>query len=894
MEETTEGTAVRAQRTLHQFANVVAACLAMAWFISCSDHNPVANACPPDCPAQGLIVSNPLPLTASAARMGVQALASGGQDSIVYVSLTAGSVPAGATATVRRIGDQPTAITAVIDGGFDPIAVTAHVGDFIEVVVQDAGGAVVRQLRLGVAALRPPVVVRTEPPPRKLDQPLNAALVVVFSEPVDGASVTTSSIRLLQGTSTVSGTVRFLDPSLDATHTSVEFVPDAPLAGQSDYRLIVTQQVRDLSNDRLAQPDTVPFETGQGSLGSPASIHTSPDSILSLHAGETYQLTAVVRDAAGNVLTDQPVTWSADTPSVVTVSPTGLVTAVADGNGLVIASVGSVSHRVWVFVEANPTATITIAPNAATVMQYDSVTLAASARDSAGRVINYLGDVQWTSSAPAIATVRSDGLVKGQSPGSVTITAKQGTAFGTAAVTVTAAPVTVSVTPDSATLVVSGYAMVFDTLRQGNTVIAGFSATWRSDNPAVATVDTNGLVKGISKGFARIIGTRDASSDTASITVGTISLASVSPTCALTTAGAAYCWGGNNGGELGMGTNQGPQTGTQCSLEVSGYMCSTVPVVVAGGLKFASLSAGGSPCGVTITGAAYCWGFEGLGDGSTSCGDCLGAESDVPVAVSGGLTWLSVSVSSDHTCGTTAAGATYCWGRNFHGQLGDGLAENVSNVPVPVSGGLTFASVSAASSAFYGPYTCGVTTSGAAYCWGSNDAGQLGDGSTTESHIPVAVTGGLTFASLNAGGNGHVCGLTTTGAAYCWGANYSGQLGDGSTTDSRVPVAVAGGLTFTSVGAGIGLTCGVTTTGTAYCWGDNRVGQVGDGSTTERHSPVLVTGGLSFATLSVRSWEACGLTVSGLAYCWGSNTAGALGNGTITNSSVPVRVAGQP
>src|SRR5262249_40147452 len=154
-----------------------------------------------------------------------------------------------------------------------------------------------------------------------------------------------------------------------------------------------------------------------------------------------------------------------------------------------------------------------------------------------------------------------------------------------------------------------------------------------------------------------------------------------------------------------------------------------------------------------------------------------------------------------------------------------------------------------------GAHSCALTTGGAAYCWGSPFT------------TPVAVGGGLRFASVSAGGS-HNCGVTTAGAAYCWGANWYGQLGDGSSMDSGAPVAVAGGLTFASVSAGDVHSCGVTTAGSAYCWGYNYHRQLGDGSGTfSSATPVEVLGGLRFSSVSAGLWGTCGLA-GHKAYCW--------------------------
>jgi alpha-tubulin suppressor-like RCC1 family protein len=191
-------------------------------------------------------------------------------------------------------------------------------------------------------------------------------------------------------------------------------------------------------------------------------------------------------------------------------------------------------------------------------------------------------------------------------------------------------------------------------------------------------------------------------------------------------------------------------------------------------------------------------------------------------------------------------------------------------------------------------HTCGLTDGGAAYCWGADQGGQLGNGATTSvpALVPVPVQGGLTFTSLEVGAL-HSCGVTAAGAAYCWGSNQGGPRGDGTRTQRSSPGPVSGGLSFASVSVFEAATCGLRTGGAAYCWGQNSEGQLGDGTTENRSSPVPVAGGLSFTLVHAGSHHACGVTSAGDAYCWGQNSAGELGTGTLDASTVPVKVAGQ-
>jgi alpha-tubulin suppressor-like RCC1 family protein len=362
--------------------------------------------------------------------------------------------------------------------------------------------------------------------------------------------------------------------------------------------------------------------------------------------------------------------------------------------------------------------------------------------------------------------------------------------------------------------------------------------------------------------------------------------------CGVTSTGAAYCWGLNPYGELGIGTTTGPQ---QCGGSLA---CSLVPAAVLGGLKFTAVSARDYfTCGLTTTGVAECWGLNA--DGQLGTGTTM--QSTTPAAVTGGLSFTAISANEGYpfACGVTSTSAAYCWGNNRLGGLGIGSADlNAHPTPVAVTGGLSFTTVTGGFA-----FACGVTAAGAASCWGQNGYGQLGSGVTGPQSCnaqacnpaPVAVVGGHSFTVASAGGS-HACGVTSTGAAYCWGDNTSGELGIGSVdvNPHATPLAIAGGLAFTSVSAGATHVCGVASSGAAYCWGDNGYGELGDGTMTSSATPVAVAGGLSFAAVSAGNRATCGVTPSHVAYCWGFNAYGQLGNGTTTNSATPVKVTGQP
>ncbi|MBX3313773.1 MAG: hypothetical protein KF906_05575 [Actinobacteria bacterium] len=139
-----------------------------------------------------------------------------------------------------------------------------------------------------------------------------------------------------------------------------------------------------------------------------------------------------------------------------------------------------------------------------------------------------------------------------------------------------------------------------------------------------------------------------------------------------------------------------------------------------------------------------------------------------------------------------------------------------------------------------GGHTCALLTNGTAKCWGYNYDGRVGDGTTTNRLTPTTVTGLTGATAITAGGGGHSCALLTNGTAKCWGNNGSGQLGDGTTTNRLTPTTVTGLTGATAITPGGGHSCALLTNGTAKCWGNNVDGQLGDGTTTNRLTPVTV------------------------------------------------------
>lgn len=314
-------------------------------------------------------------------------------------------------------------------------------------------------------------------------------------------------------------------------------------------------------------------------------------------------------------------------------------------------------------------------------------------------------------------------------------------------------------------------------------------------------------------------------------------------TCALTTAGGVKCWGSNLYGQLGNGST----TNSSVPVNVSGLTSGVTDISAGINHTCALMSAGGVKCWGENT-------YGKLGNGSASgpqtCNDGTNnvACSQTPVNVTGlAGTVTAVSAGVDHTCVLISGGTIECWGRNTWGELGDGSTTD-RTYPVSVTGIVSGATLISASAD--GDYTCAVV-SGAAKCWGSNGYYSLGvsnstgpekcNGSDPCSTIPVTVTSLASGVTSVSTGALHACALQSAGGIKCWGYNFDGELGNNSTTDSYTPV-VPSGLSsgISQISMGFFFSCVRTTSNTLKCWGNNYYGQIGDGTTTQRTSPVDV------------------------------------------------------
>lgn len=597
---------------------------------------------------------------------------------------------------------------------------------------------------------------------------------------------------------------------------------------------------------------------------------------LSLAEGGWQALVATPIDEEGNPL-DRTVTWSSSDPEVASVGIDGVVFARRAGEATITATCGRAHATVEVGVEAratgSPVATVEVSPASARLAVGSTLALSATARDASGRPITTM-PVEWRVDTAGHAAMSGTGELLGISEGPAQVQATIGGVSGSAPIEIFDTAVRVEVTPPTTDRLVGSVVQL-------QARAFGLSGTelqreisWSSSDPAVVSVDATGRATLRGPGIAQVTAHADDATGSSSFNATEVRFTSVTAaankTCALDDAGQPWCWG------MGVGSTPWPE---------------------ATPLRFAAFTLGyAHGCGLTAAGEAWCAGNNDagqLGNGSTQAVSSF-------VQVTGGLTFSQLVAGADATCGLTSAGVAWCWGANDGGQLGTGDRVE-THVPVPVAGGHTFVRLQTSHDAWYEGATCGVTSSGEAWCWGMM---MPGDGSNEPSDLPVQVAGTgwvdvkTSFIRTRADQTwGHACGVDTAGSASCWGTNLNGAFGNGqSIGGSALPTPVSGGHSFaeifTSVSPNSGFSCGRTASGSLYCWGRSDSGPVQLAAVAST-VPVQVPGGLSFTSVALGSNHLCGLDTRSKLYCWGRNQLGQVGNDAASTFTTPTLVLGQ-
>ena len=536
---------------------------------------------------------------------------------------------------------------------------------------------------------------------------------------------------------------------------------------------------------------------------------------VSIVADDLLALAATVTMSDGSPGPQSLIAYSTSAPAVATVDGKGVVTAIAAGTSTISAQVGSLRDELTVTVSWAPITTITFGRDTATLLLDDSLSTSVVVTNSHNKPASN-AVVSYTSSSTGVATVDANGRTRTFATGAATITATIENLHS---------DILVTVVPH------------FTQIATGAQHTCGITGThrlycWGSDDNGNLGVGT-----GASDCSAQIGGPCSlvpipvtGAERFVFVTVGDFH------TCALTSSGVAYCWGGNQYGQVGFGLVGGRQR---------------VPTAVIGGHTFSSISAGRMhTCGIDTNGDTWCWGWDTWGQlgagvtGADRCSFFFTNEpcSGTPLRVAGTVRFAEVMGAERNNCGRDVSGAVYCWGGDVGGtDISDCQASlpiaDCTRTPLLQVGGTTFKRLGMGS-----PYRCGQNSDGVLWCWGNDVDGTFGNGVavTASPHTLLQVAGGKSYSQV-AFGTRHICGLNS-GSVECWGYNEHGEAGGALGVLRYTPGALGGGISFASITSGPNAftSCGISTAGRGYCWGFGNLGELGNGTLTSSADPVLV------------------------------------------------------
>ncbi len=462
-----------------------------------------------------------------------------------------------------------------------------------------------------------------------------------------------------------------------------------------------------------------------------------------------------------------------------------------------------------------------------------------------------------------------------------------------AALPVAALPVArVALTPEMSTIAVGTSAPLVIALRDSlDAPISGRVVTWTSANPDVATVDASGVVTAHDVGSARVTASSEGRSAIATVAVSARALVpnaiTVLPRDSSVVTGARVSLVASvtaAGGANLIGTPvewKSSAPGVATVDAATGLVTALKP----GSATIAAIIKDGPRTSMRLTVTAPVAVVAAAPvNAAPVAADSARAPAAAPAAVRADSS-AEVASGAPHFTEISAGGSTSCGALANDGGV---LCWGGSTPAGAILQGVLLSKLAVGDG-----HLCGLTPGGEAFCWGSNSQGQLGDGTTTERDRPTAVKASQRFVDISVGA-GHTCALAADGSAFCWGGNKYGQLGDGSRSNRSRPVSVlstSGNQGFQSLAAGGSHTCGVTRANKAFCWGDGFSGQVGNAMQDFAKEPFAVKTSLAFRSVVAGDRHTCGLTTSGRVYCWGSNAQGQLGNETKDDRNVPDSVS---